>query len=175
MEGTSLGYPFNGRKRQRLSGYDYRLANMYFVTFRTYGSAELLGTVTDNGVELSESGRMVDDYIGALPERFPRVQLAEWIVMPDHVHILLGLMPGDGSSLTSLSDVIHWLKTETTNAYIRGVKASGWEPFDRKVWQTSFHDRIVRDEDEFLAIRGYIRANPTRRWERICAEDQARS
>jgi len=172
-----MGYPRHWRKRQRLLGYDYTLANWYFVTFRTHGSAESLGTVTEQGVVLSDAGRMVDEYVYALPDRFSRVHLEEWIVMPDHVHLLFALLPGEGrgAELGSLSDVIHWLKTETTNAYIRGVKQSGWVPFDRKIWQTSFHDRIVRNEDECNAIRRYIRSNPARRWERLCVDRSAPS
>jgi putative transposase len=50
------------------------------------------------------------------------------------------------------------------------VKESGWPPFDRKIWQVSCHDRIVRDEDELNAIRRYIQRNPERRWLRLCAE-----
>lgn len=91
-----MGYPCHWRKRQRLLGYDYALANWYFVTFRTHGSAESLGTVTEQGVVLSHAGRMVDEYVYVLPDRFSRVQLEEWIVMPDHVHLLLALWPGEG-------------------------------------------------------------------------------
>jgi len=29
------------------------------------------------------------------------------------------------------------------------------------VWQTSYHDRIVRDELELARIRAYIESNPT--------------
>lgn len=100
----------------------------------------------------------------------------EWIVMPDHVHLLLTLNANDAARATdaSLSDGIHWLKTMTTNAYIRGVKERGWPPLDRKVWHTSFYDRIVRDDGEFDAIRRYIEQNPARRWERICAAADVR-
>jgi REP element-mobilizing transposase RayT len=163
---------FDGRRRTRLAGYDYRLANAYFVTFTTHASAQLFGTVTVDGVVFSDAGDMVDQHLFTLSNRFPRVVLHEWIVMPDHVHLLLALTPNDSTSETgeSLSDVIQWLKTMTTNAYIRGVKERGWAPFDGKVWHTSFHDRIVRDDAEFETIRRYIQLNPARRWARLCAD-----
>ena len=63
-----------------------------------------------------------------------------------------------------LSQVMQWFKTMTTNAYIRGVKNDGWRPFPGKLWQRSFHDRIVRDRDELDRIRRYIVNNPAR-WE----------
>lgn len=163
---------FDGRKQPRLAGYDYRLANAYFVTFTTHGAVQLFGTLTVDGVVFSDAGDMVDQYLFTLSDRFPRVDLHEWIVMPDHVHLLLSLMPNDSTNATgeSLSEVVQWLKTMTTNAYIRGVKERGWPPFDRKVWHTSFYDWIVRDDAEFDTIKRYIQQNPVRRWARLCAE-----
>ena len=92
--------------------------------------------------------------------------------MPDHVHILLTILPGDSPDpeRPSLPDILGRLKSMTANAYIRGVKEAGWPPFDRKVWQVSYHDRIVRDDGELDAIRRYIQRNPERRWTRLCAE-----
>jgi len=61
---------------------------------------------------------------------------------------------------TSLFDVMEWFKTMTTNEYIRNVKQSGWLPFHKKLWQRSYYDRIVRDEDELNSIREYVMYNP---------------
>ena len=52
----------------------------------------------------------------------------------------------------------------TTNAYIRGVKQSGWEPFPGKFWQRNYYERITRNERELNAIRQYIYDNPNQ-WE----------
>ncbi len=35
------------------------------------------------------------------------------------------------------------------------------------VWHKSFHDRIIRDEKEYMAIWDYIHANPVR-WGEDC-------
>ena len=48
----------------------------------------------------------------------------------------------------------------TTNAYIHGVKDDKWEPFTGRLWQRSYHDRIVRNEAEWGRIRQYILSNP---------------
>ena len=49
----------------------------------------------------------------------------------------------------------------TTNAYIRGVKQNGWQPFPGKLWQRNYWERIVRDENELNRIREYIINNPS--------------
>ncbi|MGC4189977.1 MAG: hypothetical protein QM589_01920 [Thermomicrobiales bacterium] len=94
----------------------------------------LFGDVTANGVEHSDAGRMVDAYIRGLPDTFPRVRVDEWIVMPDHVHILMTLLSMElaNQPLASLSAIIGWLKSMAANAYIRGVKEDGWPPFERR-------------------------------------------
>jgi len=58
--------------------------------------------------------------------------------------------------------VIHWFKTMTTNKYIRGVKQSGWTPFPGKLWQRNYYEHIVRNENELIRIREYIRNNPAK-------------
>jgi putative transposase len=110
-----MGYPFNVRKRQRLDGYDYRQANTYFVTFRTFGSASLFGEVTEKGIVPSEAGQMVDAHIRALPGTYADVRVLEWVVMPDHVHILLTILPGDSPNAErpSLAGSSRRLRTPT--------------------------------------------------------------
>ena len=53
-----------------------------------------------------------------------------------------------------------WFKTMTTNAYIRGVKQSGWSPFAGRLWQRNYYERIIRNDAELAAIREYIDVNP---------------
>jgi len=67
-------------------------------------------------------------------------------------------------SAPTVSGMIQWFKTMSTNDYIRNVKNDGWPPFNKRLWQRSFHDHIVRNERSLNAIRRYIAKNPTN-WE----------
>ncbi|MEA3328375.1 MAG: transposase, partial [Candidatus Omnitrophota bacterium] len=60
----------------------------------------------------------------------------------------------------SLSDIIHRFKTLTTKKYIDGVKNDNWEPFNKHLWQRSFHDHIIRNDKSLNDIREYIINNP---------------
>ena len=62
----------------------------------------------------------------------------------------------------SLSTIIQWFKIMTTTDYIRHVKQSGWIPFNRRVWQRNYYERIIRDERQLEATRRYIIENPVR-------------
>ena len=58
--------------------------------------------------------------------------------------------------------MIQWFKIMTTTEYIRHVKQSGWPPFDSRVWQRGYYDRIIRDAESLARVRRYIAANPAR-------------
>ena len=62
----------------------------------------------------------------------------------------------------SLSRVIQWFKTMTTNEYFRGVRTDCWTPVRAKLWQRGLNDHVIRSEDDLLAIREYIEFNPVR-------------
>ena len=61
-----------------------------------------------------------------------------------------------------LWNIIGTFKSETTNAYIKGVKKKKWEPFYKKLWQRNYYEHIIRDESGYLNISQYIRDNPAK-------------
>ena len=60
----------------------------------------------------------------------------------------------------TLSKVLQWFKTMTTNEYIRGVKAGIYEPFKGKLWQRNYYEHIIRNYLEHQNIAQYIYDNP---------------
>jgi hypothetical protein len=50
----------------------------------------------------------------------------------------------------------------TTNAYIRGVRESAWPQFEGKLWQRSFYEHVLRNEDQLGRARRYVGENPLR-------------
>ena len=78
--------------------------------------------------------------------------LREFVVMPDHFHLLI--TPG---LQVTLERAMQFIK----GAYSYRVKRELGLPGER--WQTSFHDRRVRDAAEYQSFRTYIHQNPVRR------------
>jgi hypothetical protein len=62
----------------------------------------------------------------------------------------------------SLGRAIGWFKTVTTNDYMLGVKHYDWPPFDGRLWQRNYHDRVIRNNNELNHFRSYITSNPDR-------------
>ena len=90
--------------------------------------------------------------------------------MPNHLHGVIKIVGADPCvrpepveySGAPLPKIVQWFKTMTTNAYIRGVKKYGWPQFPGKLWQRSFYEHVIRNDDDLNSIREYIVSNPIR-------------
>ncbi len=94
----------------------------------------------------------------------PDVTLADLIIMPNHVHAIIHLVEAPaGGPPSSITDIIRGYKG-TVTAAIRRV--SGFHDLG-SIWQRNYHDRVIRDEEEYLRISEYIQQNPAR-WQHDC-------
>ena len=110
---------------------------------------------------------MIEEAWTSLPNRFPTVLLDAFIVMPDHLHAIVGLndeMRLDVSSLPPLGAVMGAFKSLTSNRYMAGVKNGDWPSFDRHFWHINYWEHIIRDDRDLESRRLYIGRNPFR-WE----------
>jgi hypothetical protein len=77
-----------GRRSIRLKGYDYSQPGAYFVTINTWLGVHLFGEIVDEEMRLNPFGRLAARRILILPKLFP-VQVSSWVVMPNHIHMIL--------------------------------------------------------------------------------------
>ncbi len=61
----------------------------------------------------------------------------------------------------TLGEIIGAFKSTTTVEYIKGVKNSGWQPFDGKLWQRNYFEQIIRNQEAYENITDYIINNPS--------------
>jgi len=133
----------------------------YFVTICTQGREQMFGAVLDDAVELSDAGQMIRAVWHELPHHLSGVACDEHVVMPNHFHGIIVLI-GSPSHTATLFDVVARLKSLTTNRYRRGVLQRHWHPFQGRLWQRNYYERIIRDEEELNRVRQYIIDNPAR-------------
>jgi putative transposase len=171
----------NTRHSLRLKDYNYSTAGAYFVTICTQKRECLFGQVPVGAgpcacppVVISDTGRMLTNVWRQIPDHYPSIDIDEFVVMPNHIHGIIVIagagdiepeLPGgrpQGVAPTGLSfsDVVHRFKTMTTKQYIDGVKQSGWQPFDGKLWQRNYYEHVIRSENELNEARQYILNNP---------------
>jgi REP element-mobilizing transposase RayT len=150
------------RKPMRRADTDYARPGWYFVTMVTRYRYPFFGAVI-NGVDwLNEAGIAIEQCWLTLPSYVTGIRLDEFVVMPNHVHGIVVITPGEPPA--SLSDVMKSFKSLSTNAYSEGVTARGWEPFDRHLWQRSYYDQIIRSAEHLDRVRTYVADNP-QNWE----------
>ena len=134
------------RRANRMSNYDYSEDGLYFVTVCTYERRALLGEVINTDyqtgayVRLTEEGVLVNAAICRLPEVFDGIKIHHFVVMPNHIHLLIELK---GASI-SLSSILNYYKGYVTRRC------------GRTIWQKSFYDHVVRNEKEYRRIWEYI-------------------
>jgi REP element-mobilizing transposase RayT len=76
--------------------------------------------------------------------------LDEWVVMPNHVHLILWPMPNH-----TLSEILHSRKRHTARQANLILGRTGEE-----FWQHESYDHWIRNDEEKFRIRRYIRNNP---------------
>jgi putative transposase len=155
------------RKKMRLAGYDYSQHGAYFVTICTKDRRCTLGEIVGQGLcscRLSPTGEIVRQEIEHISAAFIGVHVDKYVVMPNHVHLIL-LLDGERqgqSPCPTVGDVICAMKSVSTKAANNRDGVRG-----RKIWQFRFHDHIIRGEREYRKIWQYIDENP-QRWEKDC-------
>lgn len=120
------------------------------------------GEVIEQNVSLNYAGKMVNRHWRSLPERFHHAALDAYVHMPNHLHGILLINTTDQAVSESLSAILGAFKSLTTREYSDGVRDGFWPPYERRLWQQSFYDHVIRNERDLQRVREYIAANPSR-------------
>ena len=158
------------RKRNRLENYDYSSSGLYFITICTKDRKNLLWSQSHPNlvgediilplveVPLSPIGKIVDEAITTLPQKYPKINVLQYVIMPNHVHLILYIPYERGriiSSPTSILTAVGQMKRATS-------KKTGYA-----FWQRSFHEHVIRHKNDFDKISKYIYENPIK-WKEDC-------
>jgi REP element-mobilizing transposase RayT len=150
------------RKNIRLENYDYSQAGCYYITICVKDKHPLLWEVTvgancvrPNHSEhsLSEYGIIIEKELSILSEAYDAVDVIKYVVMPNHIHMIITIA-NDGRTQFA----------PTISRAVKQFKGSITKKIGFSIWQKSFHDRIIRSEEEYLRIWKYIDENPIN-WE----------
>lgn len=149
------------RKQIRLKGYDYSKSGFYFITINIKGNNRYFGEIVNHKMILNNHGKIAEDQWKWLGVQFPYINIREFVVMPDHFHGILQINAGDGrdrpvQSLMKIKPV-----PELIGAFkmlvSKNIRNSGFGEFE---WHRSYHDHIIRNEEEYKRIAKYITENP---------------
>lgn len=164
------------RKDNRLQGFDYSTPRAYFITLCTQGRQCTLSTISVGASiarppthNLTHAGKIVDAAIQAIPQHYPSVQVDKYVIMPNHVHMILRICAAeDGRAMLAPTIVpVADAPSVSIPRIIQHMKGVITKQLGVPLWQKSFHDHIIRSEDDYRAIWEYIDTNPFR-WTEDC-------
>jgi REP element-mobilizing transposase RayT len=110
-------------------------------------------------------GQIVDTIIQNIPPHL-HVTIDAYVIMPNHVHliaviteenVLREIYENPLQSRTIMSKLIGYIKMNSSKMIRRHYG-------DIAVWQRGYHDHVIRNKEDYVALLGYIQTNPIR-WE----------
>ena len=158
-----FGRMFHKRRRNSLRhpGWHYGAAGYYFVTICTAGRECLFDS--------AEFRTIAETTLQKIPsfKSAATVRIDEWVVMPNHVHLILVIVDGVSAEAERPTNAT----SGTVGALIGKYKAAVTKRINTlrndqgaSVWQRGYYDHIIRNEQGLNSIRKYIHLNPSR-WE----------
>ncbi len=144
------------RKPNRLADYDYSISGVYFLTLCTMGRKNLFWNAPcapvscPQEIPLSRYGEIVRNAVEDIPNHYPMISLDHYVVMPNHIHVLLQIVGDDGRTLFA----------PTMSTVVKQLKGSISKQIGIAIWQKGFHDHIVRGKEDYREIWQYIENNP---------------
>ena len=138
------------RKPNRLPGYDYGQNGAYFITVCTVDRKRILSDIVGDDAHIVPKpiGEVVEKYIRNAPE------IEKYVIMPDHIHMIIRL--DDGAMRAS---------PPTKNrvaGIVRSIKALTTKEVGEAVFQRSYYDHVIRNQEDYVALAEYIQTNPLR-------------
>lgn len=150
------------RKPNRLKDYDYSQMGAYFVTICVKDRKCILwNDVVGAPIgrpQLSQIGKIIDNAIQNIPIIYVGVSIENYVIMPNHIHLIIMIKKiGDGRAM----------RAPTISAIINQMKGYVTKQIGYSIWQKLFHDRVIRNEKEYLQMWEYINNNPLE-WQEDC-------
>ena len=175
------------RRSIRLSGYDYSMEGLYFITICCKDKEAKFGKIEHGEMILNDTGIIAHDEWTKLPQRFTNLQLDIFQIMPNHIHAIIvlhnvgaGLAPAQNSGqiqagttnqsgsnntkAATVGDIVGAYKSLVTKHCLDNLKHYHAKvelmPFIGKIWQRNYYEHIIKNEQSFQTISAYIMNNP---------------
>ena len=153
-----------------MQGYDYGRPGCYFITICANERAEFFwdaAAMRSVGADiirpfsptLSQYGYFVERAIREIPQHYTGVLVDKYVVMPNHVHMILSLAHRCGRIISAPTKAIPTIVGQMKRAV---SKMAGFP-----IWQKGYHDHIIRSEADYRRIWEYIDTNPAK-WREDC-------
>ena len=90
----------------------------------------------------------MQQHIEALPTHYECVQVQKYVIMPDHMHIIIFIGQSNEQKRPSMNQIM------------AAFKAGVSREIGRPIWQRSYYDHIIRSQSDYDEVWQYIENNP---------------
>ena len=160
------------RKTPRYQSFDYNSAAVYFITICTENRRPLLSHIVGTGVpdcpqtELTKYGKVAEKYIEQLNEFYDYLSVEKYVIMPNHIHLLLWVKNNrsesdSGQSRTPVPTRVSRANS-TCSQFVSTLKRFCNKEYGGNIWQARFYDHIIRNRKDYEVHLKYIHENPAR-------------
>ena len=150
------------RKANRISGYDYNQNGAYFVTVCTRNRQTVLCDIVGDDAHIVPKpyGLVTEKYIRNVPE------IEKYVLMPDLIHMIIRLDSHIVSAYSAAASDDACPRTPSRNkisSIIRSIKTLTTKEIGIPIFQRSYYDHVIRNQEDYEEIWQYIDNNP-KRW-----------
>ena len=162
------------RKELRLKHYNYSSAGAYFVTRCTKDRKRILSDIIKPSVgvgalddpltpqiQLTEIGKIIEKHLLS-SENISGVKIDRYVVMPDHIHVIIFLNPNEHATRKDGSSRAPTPTNEMLPHIVATFKRFCNKEIGDNVFQRGYIEHIIRDREDYETRRKYIHENPMR-------------
>ncbi len=165
------------RKNMRWEKQDYSHPGEYMITICVRDMKQILSKITAGNqqtvgddvlvvphIELTKYGKIADKYINQLNDFYKNINVLKYVIMPNHIHLLLQIPDGTTgtSSPTGEQTDTRPVEHSVIADFVSAFKRFCHREIGEKIFQRSFHDHVIRDENDLIGAINYIENNPYR-------------
>ena len=154
---------YTKRKTPRWQAFDYNNEGVYFITLCTQGRRCILSHIVGTGVldcpqiQLTKYGEIAEKYIKQLGDFYDHISIERYVIMPNHIHMLLGITE-NGQSGTPVPTRAN----SAFSKFISTLKRFCNKEYGENIWQARAYDHIIRNRQDYEEHWRYIGENPLR-------------
>lgn len=155
----------------RLKNWDYSSEAIYFITLVTQNRECIFGAIADDKMILNDNGKIIETELLKSITIRERWFFHNWVIMPNHIHLLVEIVSSSvethcSASLQSESSKLS-RKPNSISSFVAIFKSVTTKQINvmmnndvNTIWQSNYHDHIVRNYNSFDTIYQYIKNNP---------------
>ncbi|MBQ7303266.1 MAG: transposase, partial [Clostridia bacterium] len=101
-------------------------------------------------------GAIAEKYLRQMSAFYENVSVAKYVIMPNHIHFLIVVESGTSRTPSPTK------QNSVVSRFVSTFKRFCNKEIGENVWQRSFNDHIIRNQEDFDKHWQYIDENPLR-------------